>query len=128
MRRVATIMTLALGITTLMACDSGDGDEPEEVECAFGSEFGAQFERACSENDDCVLTFHALDCCRTLMASGITVNEQDRFETAWSACDEELERCRCASGPTEVDDGSTTTEHESISVWCDGGECRSYVP
>ena len=128
MRRVATIMTLALGITTLMACDSGSGDEPEEVECTFGAEFVAQFVRGCSEDDDCALTFHALDCCRTLMASGISTSEQVRFETAWEMCDEELERCRCASGPTVADDGSTTTEHDSISVRCEDGECRSWVP
>ena len=96
--------------------------------CFFGAEFVEQFDRSCAEDSDCALTFHALDCCFTLMASGIRVGEQDRFEAAWAACEDEVDRCRCASGPTVVEDGSTTTDHDSISVRCEGGECRSWVP
>ena len=127
--RYALFTMLMLGIAACVGCDSDDGEnEPEEAECTFGAEFVEQFDRGCSEDSDCALTFHALDCCFTLMASGVNTSEQDRFEAAWAACEDEVDRCRCASGPTVVDDGSTTSEHDSISVRCEGGECRSYLP
>ncbi len=146
--RYATVMVFVFGFVVIVSCDSDDGDETDgdadadtdvdsdvdadgdasDIECEFGSEFLEPFDRSCDDDGDCLLTFHAFDCCRTLMASGVNGSVQGRFEAAWTICDEELERCRCASGPTVVEDGSTTLEHDSIAVRCEEGTCRSYIP
>lgn len=62
------------------------------------------------------------------MAVGINVAEAERSEATWAACAAELPQCGCPSGPTHVDDGSTTLDHDSIRVRCDGDQCRTYLP
>ena len=105
-----------------------DGDGDADIECAYGGEFADQFDRSCSEDDDCVVGFCAVDCCGTWMAVGINRVEEAHFAAAWAECEIELVHCECPSGPTRIEDGSTALGHDSIQARCEGGECRSYLP
>ena len=106
----------------------GDADGDDVVECVYGGEFADQFDRNCSETDECMVGFCAADCCGTWMAVGINRAEEAHFEGAWSGCEIELVHCECPSGPTQVEDGSTALGHDSILARCESGECRSYLP
>ena len=105
-----------------------DADADGDIVCAYGGEFADQFDRSCSEDDDCVVGFCAVDCCGTWMAVGINRAEEAHFGAAWAECEIELVHCECPSGPTQVEDGSTALGHDSIQARCEGGECRSYLP
>jgi hypothetical protein len=114
------------------AFDAADGqeetDDDGKVDCDYGDAFVNQFDRSCGSNDDCAIGLSGANCCGTMMAVGINHLEQDRFKTSWATCATELERCRCPVGPTEVDDGNTTTDHGLVEVACTDGSCRTYLP
>ena len=83
--------------------------------------------RACSTSADCVAVFHQIDCCGTFITMGLSRDEQAGFDTLEAACEATYPRCRCATGPTEADDGTTGSGEPNLS--CVGGRCAtSYGP
>jgi len=110
------------------AQDAADGTDAPDIACDFGATFVKQFDKSCTAAGDCSVVMLMADCCQTVLAAGVSLDEQERFEAAWSACLEELVMCRCPAGPPQAEDGSTARSPEEILVDCEGGSCATYVP
>jgi hypothetical protein len=94
-------------------------------------DFVDSLERACTTDDTCVVGLHQVDCCGSMVASGIGAAERDRFDAAEAACRATYPLCDCLPRPTETDSGETADDPSSIQVGCISGgparTCLTYV-
>jgi hypothetical protein len=110
------------------AQDATDATDAANIACDFGATFVKQFDKSCGAPGDCAIVIFMADCCQTVLAAGVSQDEKDRFDAAWTACLEELDLCRCPAGPPQAEDGSTARSLEEILVDCKEGSCETYVP
>lgn len=85
------------------------------------------FDRSCSSLNDCSAVVHRVDCCGTVVITGIKSSELTRFNAAEQTCDSQYPACGCHNSPTMTDSGQTPTS-TSAPVECLMGTCTTYVP
>jgi hypothetical protein len=85
------------------------------------------FDRSCSTLADCTAVVHRVDCCGTVVITGINSAELARFNAAEQICDPEYPACGCRQSPTMTDTAQTATS-SSEPVECLTGTCTTYVP
>jgi hypothetical protein len=104
----------------------GSGKCPPPGNCTTGTGFPT-FVKGCTNSDSCVIGYHQVDCCGTLIAIGINHSERDAFDAAEAAWEATCPACGCAAQPTKTEDGRTGTM-ANITVTCDSGMCITHAP
>jgi hypothetical protein len=105
--------------------DSQDDFPP--VQCGIPYPIFPWFDRKCSQDTDCAVVFHQVDCCGTLTAVGINAAGVEGFVAAEAVCDAQYPACGCAEGPTTAADGNWAFGAEAFGAWCHDGDCFSFV-
>lgn len=82
------------------------------------------FGESCATNADCTVVLHQVDCCGTLEALGIRLDEAGAFAAAEAVCVSQYGACGCASQPTTDDTGATGT---TFFAACEAGTCVSHA-
>ena len=82
-----------------------------------------EFERSCDTDDACVAVIHQINCCGTLVATGVNAAEQGRFDEAEALCREQFPMCRCPQEQTMADDGTVQVGERSARAVCEEGRC-----
>jgi hypothetical protein len=105
--------------------DTADtNDTGEEIMCPG---VFPQFDKTCSNDDDCAVVIHTTDCCGNSVALGINEVEVDAFEAAEAICDSQYPPCGCPAGPTLAEDGNQVFDPDQLAVECTMGSCTSFV-
>jgi hypothetical protein len=99
----------------------------EEVACESKGTTFPPLEKACTVASDCFVAQHMVSCCGTLVALGFNVSAKPAFTAAEATCSMAYPGCGCAQGPTKAEDGKFDLQN-TISVRCDTGLCRTFVP
>ncbi|MBM4389220.1 MAG: hypothetical protein FJ088_15900, partial [Deltaproteobacteria bacterium] len=110
--------------------DVSDGQELQEIssiKCGVIDAEFPEFDKSCEKDEDCVLVYHQINCCGTLVAWGLNAFEKTAFEYAESVCQSQYPPCGCAQAPTMAEDLNTAFSEEDFSVKCTQEKCRSYV-
>jgi len=84
--------------------------------------------KGCTVSAGCVVAFHQLDCCGSLMAVGInhaSVNAFDADEAKWRMS---CPACGCAARETVSEDGRMSNNQSDFRAECVNNVCRSYLP
>ena len=102
-------------------------DLPPGPYCGADDAEFPEFDDECSRPDDCAAVLHQIDCCGTEAAIGINAGELAAFEAAEAICREGYPRCRCATRPTEAQDGRIVRDMADLGVTCRDGACRTFV-
>ena len=107
---------------------AGTGGSSSGVDCHLTKPSAfPTFDRTCNAAGDCTAVVHRVDCCGTLVITGIKSSELARFNAAEQLCDPEYPACGCHQSPTMTDTGQTATS-TSEPVECLTGMCTTYVP
>jgi hypothetical protein len=106
----------------------GTGGNASGVDCHLTKPSAfPTFDRSCSTPGDCAAVVHRVDCCGTVVITGINSSELARFNAAEQICDPEYPACGCRQSPTMTDSGQTATG-ATEPVECLTGTCTTYVP
>ena len=109
-------------------CARRDDCAPVTVSCgAAGVTQFPYFGKQCATTADCAVALHQTDCCGNQIAIGIRRSEQARFAAAEQICRGQFPLCGCPAGPTEAEDGRTTTDTMRIAAECTNGFCMTFV-
>jgi hypothetical protein len=95
--------------------------------CGGGTPFPTTFDRGCTLPDNCVIGFHQVDCCGSLVAVGINHSQRDVFDAAEMTWDQTCPACGCAAQPTLAEDGKSCAM-AMVTVSCDTGMCTTHCP
>jgi len=95
--------------------------------CGGATPFPTSFVKGCTSTDNCVIGFHQVDCCGSLVAEGINHSERDTFNTAETAWDATCPQCGCMAQATVADDGKSCAMN-AVTVSCDTGTCTTHCP
>jgi hypothetical protein len=109
----------------------GSGDAASDagaaqVDCAQRPALFPAFDRSCTNADECSLATRQIDCCGTLMITGVRASEVDAYEQAAATCASQYAACECATRATQADDG-TTADATGLpaTVQCVDDQCRT---
>jgi hypothetical protein len=83
----------------------GDGGVPG-VDCTQNPPVFPSFDRTCSVATDCVIGTVQVDCCGSLIVTGINELEEQRFTDAAALCNSQFPLCGCPTQSTRADDGT----------------------
>lgn len=106
----------------------GSGGGGDTVACNASPQTWPAFERGCTDTPSCVIAKHMIDCCGTILATGINHAELARFNADEAACESQYPGCGCASQGTLVDTGATVMDPTTIQVECRSGTCTTFAP
>jgi hypothetical protein len=95
--------------------------------CGGATPFPTTFDRTCTLPDNCVIGFHQVDCCGSLVAVGINHAQRDAFDAAEMTWDNTCPACGCAAQPTMAEDGKSCAM-AMVTVSCDTGMCTTHCP
>jgi hypothetical protein len=98
------------------------------VDCATNPPAWPTFDRACWDDAWCSAAMHQVDCCGSVVATGILHPESMKFELAEAVCRSQQGICDCAPKPTRTDTGQVATDPAAIKVRCQSGVCTTYLP
>ncbi len=76
----------------------------------------------CGGPGDCDFSIHQVDCCGSLVFTGISKFAKSAFDAAEKACVPGSALCDCMPQPTKLDDGQTLTTN-AVPVQCVNGAC-----
>ena len=109
--------------------DEGEGDEGEgegDVGRVFACESDSAVvaDASCAVAADCTTTIVRTDCCGSSRATGIAVDDVDRFNADYATCNANQPICDCIPGDLAADDGSVDVG-DPVTVDCLAGRCVS---
>lgn len=78
-------------MSLILACDSGNGTEPEPSTTPAPTSTVAEFQDGCTQDSDCVILTNGC-CCDS---AAVNINDRDEFEELF-ACEEQT--CFCGIG------------------------------
>lgn len=120
----------AFADTTIADIHLPDTTEPDTTEepivCTGPNPQFPTFSKACTTAADCVVAFHATDCCGSKAAWGIRQDQKSEFDAAEAICTSQMPDCDCAPLATVTDDGNTAQLVEDAYVTCDTGICTTH--
>jgi hypothetical protein len=85
-------------------------------------------DRSCTTTEDCFSAATIADCCGSGRVVGLRKSEQAKYADLEQQCEATWPACACPTGPTILDDGSTTMPGMSVGVTCQDGVCTTFVP
>jgi hypothetical protein len=85
------------------------------------------FDRSCDDVSECIVASRQINCCGSLLMTGLNAGALASFQTAAGTCALQFPACGCAPWATTADDGSTTSPAsvEPPAIECVGGTCRT---
>ncbi len=115
-------------------CESVDAGPPDAgglvVECNQTPPVFPEFDRSCTVAGDCAVGTRQINCCGTMIVTGISSTVAPDFEAAAGICASQYPDCRCATEPTRADDGTTRDNvlDEDAIAECVDNVCRTTFP
>jgi len=109
----------------------GSADAPFDaasVNCSTNPPAWPVFDRTCWDDLWCSVALHQVNCCGTVIATGILHPEVEKFDLAEAVCRQQIGFCDCLAGPTKTDTGQVTNDAAQIKVACRSNVCTTYVP
>jgi len=100
----------------------GEGEEGRSNQCEGDVEIETPAQ--CSVDADCGATRVYLDCCGTARQTGVNVDDQAAFDTAYAQCDASQPLCDCIPDVTTADDG-TIDAGGAVTSTCVNGLCST---
>jgi hypothetical protein len=101
----------------------------DAVACTGSNPTFPTFDKTCERADECFIAFHMISCCGTQVAIGMSTVETDRFNADEARCEAQYPPCGCPVGPTQAEDGHTTSDNSQIVVQCTAArQCMTAVP
>jgi hypothetical protein len=109
--------------------EPGDTGAPDAVATLCGAEGAVfpSFAGPCTSDADCLVREHQVDCCGTLVATGVSVANEPDFLAAEALCQSQYGACGCASQPTVTDDGYRVESLDRVMSICESGACFTYA-
>lgn len=148
--RMLALLTLALascggrttddesGSSSDAAVDSGaDAAIDTRVDSSstcFGAAVPIVPYKVCSNDSDCMVASHQLDCCGNARLVGIAKSQASAFGACETAWDKTFPGCGCPASAPTAEDGKTVPFGETPHVRCSKdyldapAECVTYVP
>jgi len=119
-----------VGVTDVARPDVPRRDVPAEDVVATCDPAALALDRTCTNDSQCRAGIFTINCCGTARAIGYNVVSRSAFELLRSGCDQlygGVRMCRCPTLPTELDDGTRSTDHGRIMASCIAGRCASHL-
>jgi len=105
----------------------GSGGSTVTLTCFNDSVQFPPASKACATDQDCGQILHVIDCCGSLAAVGLHVDDLPAVSMAEQQCGTHA-LCDCIAQPTVAEDG-TSANNDAIQVGCDNaGLCSTYLP
>jgi hypothetical protein len=103
------------------------GVNKDTVQCGTTPQVFPQFDRGCSNDDNCAKVARTTSCCGDVEYTGINHAEQTCFQLAADLCDSQYPACGCASQGFTVDDGTLVPygSDGEVVVQCVSGQCNT---
>ena len=105
--------------------DAGSADAGDIVCLPSGVDRFRSFDRGCTTAADCAVVVLQVDCCGSLLATGINSAGVADFEAAAMECAAMYPDCDCPAMQPRADDGSNGADPTAATVQCMGMACRS---
>ena len=83
--------------------------------------------KTCAASSDCDFAIETLDCCGSLMFTGIAKFAKPGYDALEKTCVSTMGLCNCPPAPTKLDDGSVLTTN-AVPVTCVNGACTTGKP
>ena len=115
-----------IGLIWVAGCELDSGLDEPDVTCGPTSDPFPLLERSCTDQADCDVGLHQIDCCGTLQAIGINISSRTAFDHVEQACRAEFPACGCAPQGIQTDDG-LGFDLTQVDVACDIGICRTFA-
>lgn len=108
--------------------DGGLGLDGGVGTCSGNQAIFSNVIKGCTTAAACVVVFHQLDCCGSLIAVGINHASKDAFDADELTWTMSCPGCGCAARPTVGEDGKTSPNKSDFKAACINNQCRSYLP
>ncbi len=82
--------------------------------------------KACNVDTDCDFSITFVDCCGSLLFTGIAKFAKPAYDIVQKKCQDTAAVCKCMPKPTILDDGKELTT-SAVPVACVSGSCRTGV-
>jgi hypothetical protein len=105
--------------------DAGGDGGSAAVDCRQVPALFPEFDRSCATETDCTIATRQINCCGTLMITGVRTTEVDAYQQAAATCASQYPLCGCANGPTVADDGTTAAGGLPARVQCLNDTCQT---
>lgn len=104
--------------------DAGPPPPALVTACSGTSAALPDFDRACTDDTDCALFFHQVDCCGTTAAWSYATRVGSQVLDAETMCRAMIPTCDCVAGPLRDEDGVEIGPGETVGATCRAGSCR----
>jgi hypothetical protein len=107
--------------------DAGEADAgPGDIVCTpEGVDMFRMFDRRCTAASECAAVQLQVDCCGSLLVTGINAAGVAEFEEAATICRSMYPACDCPALMPRTDDGSRAANPDLATVDCVGMACRT---
>lgn len=82
------------------------------------------FQKGCGTTANCIIKFHQVDCCGSMIAIGLNHSEFDAFDKTELSWETSCPKCKCVAKATVAEDGKSGLNAD-VKVSCDNGTCRT---
>ncbi len=98
------------------------------VDCSKQPVVFPDFNRSCTSDSECAAETHQVDCCGTMVITGVGQSETVAYTAAEKLCESQYPACGCAAQQTRTDSGQTVTDPSKVRAVCQKGICTTYLP